>query len=36
MFRTAKVATIALALIASTTLTTTTAQAAERPVTVPG
>jgi peptidyl-prolyl cis-trans isomerase B (cyclophilin B) len=36
MFRTAKVATIALALIASTTLTTTTAQGAERPVTVPG
>ena len=36
MFRTAKVATVALALIASTTLTTTSSQAAERPVTVPG
>ena len=36
MFRTAKVATVALALIAATTLTTTSAQAAERPVTVPG
>ena len=36
MFRTAKVATVALTLIAATTLTTTSAQAAERPVTVPG
>ena len=36
MFRTAKVATVALALIAATTLTTTSSQAAERPVTVPG
>ena len=36
MFRTAKIATIALALIASTTLMTTSVQAAERPVTVPG
>lgn len=36
MLKTAKVATVALALIASTTLTTTSAHAAERPVTVPG
>ena len=36
MFRTAKVATVALVLIAATTLTTTSSQAAERPVTVPG
>ena len=36
MFRTAKIATIALALIASTTLITTSVQAAERPVTIPG
>ena len=36
MFRTAKVVTVALALIATTSLTALPSQAAERPVTVPG